>query len=67
MSWPLILGIAAGVIAADLYSQKIKRDAKKEETDKILDFKNKLDAFKIKEDVILPDELKKVDVKKIKE
>lgn len=67
MSWPLILGIAAGVIAADLYSQKIKRDAKKEEKDKLLDFKNKLDAFKIKEDVILPDELKKVDVKKIKE
>ena len=34
MSWPIMIGIFAGVVASTLYSEKIKRDALKEKEKK---------------------------------
>lgn len=67
MSWPLIIGLAAGVIAADWYSQKIKREAKREEQNKLFNFENKIPSIDLKVNPCLPDDKKKVKVKKIKE
>ena len=65
MSWPLIIGITAAVVATDLYTQKIKKDAKNEEQNQLFNFENKLPSIEKKEDVTLPDEVKKVKVKKM--
>ena len=64
MSWPLIIGITAGVIAADLYSQKIKRDAKQEEKNKMFNFSEKIPSI-TKKEVVYPREQLKVKVKKL--
>ena len=67
MSWPLIIGIIAGVVVTDIRCQRIKRNAKKEEKNELFNFKNKLPSVEMKDNPVLPDELKKVKVKKIKE